>query len=447
MPSTQDFEHILDDSGVVGVEYDTLDDTVRVFVEMKKDESVVQTEKLIRNRIQHSKTDVLEVGVITPEIIMDDSIEAQGNRKTEHDPIVAGVSECNAKTTAATAGPIARVKGDEGKWREGPPSTVRLSNNHVYARSDKASFNEPILQPSPMDGGTPEDDSGKLVGKVPVDDGTTVDVAARTARPGEDSLKPHELDEPYGKSVYEGDYADFKGKLLTKTGRTTGVTTAEVIATDATVSVKYPEGQVTLKKQILTNTMSKGGDSGSPVFVDEKEQKYTGDIAGLLFAGSSKVTVLNRITQVEKELGVSVLPVKPPDEPPKDNPEEEPPSEETFEGYVEGVLISKYGEENVKRQHHFENGRIADFVVLNDETGNMQTWELENDAGSLINGMGQALFYRQSALHDFPAHGSCTPVLCFPEGEINEDERQIYERIGVRLREFALPAHVEVEGV
>lgn len=122
-------------------------------------------------------------------------------------------------------------------------------------------------------------------------------------------------------------------------------------------------------------------------------------------------------------------------------------TETSFEDYVEHQIAERVGEENVERQYYFENGRIADFLVFNERTDSMEVWELENDAGSLISGTGQVLFYRQSALDEYPDGGSCVPVLAFPEDHIDEKERGIYEAIGVQLREITVPDDVSTEGV
>lgn len=122
-------------------------------------------------------------------------------------------------------------------------------------------------------------------------------------------------------------------------------------------------------------------------------------------------------------------------------------TEATFEDYVEVLISDRVGKENVLRQHTFESGRTADFVVFDDDNDQIEAWELENDSLSLISGTGQSLFYRQAALQEFPDRGSAIAVLAFPAGHIDEDERQIYERIGVQLREIDVPDDVSIEGV
>lgn len=122
-------------------------------------------------------------------------------------------------------------------------------------------------------------------------------------------------------------------------------------------------------------------------------------------------------------------------------------TETTFEDYLEHQIAERVGKDNVLRQHTFENGRTADFVVFDEANDRMEAWELENDSLSLISGTGQSIFYRQACLQEWPDRGSAIAVLAFPEGHIDEDERDIYEAIGVQLREITVPDDVSTEGV
>lgn len=116
-------------------------------------------------------------------------------------------------------------------------------------------------------------------------------------------------------------------------------------------------------------------------------------------------------------------------------------SERAFEDHVEEQLVSHFSREQVHRQHRFPSGRIADFLVQT--SYGMLTWELENDSGSLVEGAGQALFYREAAEEEFPDNGSAIPVLCFPQNHIDEDERPILKDMGVVLREVEFSGNTE----
>ncbi len=173
---------------------------------------------------------------------------------------------------------------------------------------NKGEFGEPVIQPSPMDGGSmPDDKTGELRGYVTVEDGALVDVAARSVDPEQESPEYYKLDDSWPTSVRREDYRSLKGQTVTKSGRTTGVTQGDVKATGASVRVNYGEaGTITLRDQLIAGPMSKGGDSGSPVFLDS-----TGELVGLLFAGSARQTIFSKIAAVESELGVELLTEEP----------------------------------------------------------------------------------------------------------------------------------------
>lgn len=305
MHTTQDFEHVLDCENVVGVEYDESGDVVHVFVTEKIPEVELDEADVVANAIPDRQTKVEGVGEVSVQPAEEDMPEAQADRKQQHRPIPAGVSECNYNGTAATGGTFpARIDDlDAAEWaadaEEG--ERVRVSNNHVYARTNKASFGEPIVQPSRMDGGTPTSQVGGMHGYVPIEGGVTVDVAARTMH-DEDTDEVHNYDGASGGVMH--DYSDLKGQTLVKSGRTTGVTRGEVKATSASIRVAYggDVGVTTVRDQIITTDMSDGGDSGSPVFHD-----YSGSHVGLVFAGSDKVSVICKAANIENELGVTLM--------------------------------------------------------------------------------------------------------------------------------------------
>jgi hypothetical protein len=89
------------------------------------------------------------------------------------------------------------------------------------------------------------------------------------------------------------------GQLVVKVGRTTQVTIGRVLAVDATITVLYPAGTALYRHQIITTVMSAGGDSGSLLMTAPAL-----DAVGLLFAGSSVITIFNHISEVEVALGV-----------------------------------------------------------------------------------------------------------------------------------------------
>ncbi|WP_338044142.1 chymotrypsin family serine protease [Natronorubrum halophilum] len=187
--------------------------------------------------------------------------------------------------------------------------TKSFGYRNTYARSNAAALGEPILQPSPRDGGGDGDAVGELVGYVPIEDGVRVDVAARSVDRSRESASYFELEDSWPTGVRREGYEALRGETVTKTGRTTAITSATVEATSASVRVSYGEdhGPVLLREQLIAGPMSDGGDSGSPVFLED------GTLVGLLFAGSAEQTVCNRIATVEDELGVEICTHEPDD--------------------------------------------------------------------------------------------------------------------------------------
>lgn len=319
MPTTQDYEHLLECKNVIGVDYNEQENRVTVFVSRKLPPEELPPEDDVERRIEDAGEDVdLEVvdsgydedrDAFDALSVLETIPEAAEGREERHRPVPAGVSEINAKSTAATAGPYpARVEDPTAaNWSDDAAEgdLVRLSNNHVYGRANEADFGEPIVQPSPRDGGElPDDEVGELVGYVPIEDGVLVDVAARSTDPDRESAEPFELDPTWPTAIRRGGYEDLRGEALTKSGRTTGVTSADVEATGASVRVNFGDehGTVLLRDQLVAGPMSEGGDSGSPAFTDTE-----GELAGLLFAGSAEQTILNKVANVETELGVRLL--------------------------------------------------------------------------------------------------------------------------------------------
>jgi hypothetical protein len=95
------------------------------------------------------------------------------------------------------------------------------------------------------------------------------------------------------------------GMTVRKMGRTTGFTQSTVTLLNATITVAYntTSGPRTARfvDQVFTTAMSQGGDSGS-LIVDGVEDKGV----GLLFAGSSQVTVFTPIERVLNSLNVMI---------------------------------------------------------------------------------------------------------------------------------------------
>lgn len=451
--------------------------------------------------------DVAALG-INEEMGLHDDIQAQSAEHTgRHRPVSGGLSEGLAHSQAGgTGGPfpaeVTDLDAPDARWNESIDEgmRIRVSNAHVYCSDNPQApaVNKPdgqrqVAQPAPIDARSGAADTeniiGNVVGAVPIQDGTRADCAARTSttdipEPGSvDSDEYHNLADEYGQEVRR-DYSNIAEEALVKSGRTTGVLRGDVRATSASVRVRYGSGEddrILLRDQIITDHMSEPGDSGSAVFDDA-----SGALVGLLFAGSQSVTLCNKITNVENALGVEFLPADrdagedgdeggsgngsdgdsgdgsggdtgDSDQPDdgsgdggEDDEDDDPDvgSEASFEDYVEELLIDEYGADNVERQYYLDKSeRYADFLVFDESNNRIEGWELENTAGSVISGSGQAIYYAQEAMMEFPDSGTAVPVLCVPDGHIDPRERHVIEQMGVTVREITTPESVSLQGV
>lgn len=240
-------------------------------------------------------------------------------------PAPGGVSIGHFEITAGTLGCLVRKNGQ----------LYILSNNHVLANSNDASIGDPILQPGPYDGGTnPADLIAELSefipirysqsqSQCPIANGIAETLNVLAAATGSSSrlqavtvqseknlvdaalarpLNPQSLqNEILNIGTIEGTAEGKLGMAIKKSGRTTGFTTGEIRQVDVTVNVNYGGDRVAqFSDQLLAGAMSQGGDSGSTVLNDKN------NLVGLLFAGSTETTVINRIQNVFALLGVSL---------------------------------------------------------------------------------------------------------------------------------------------
>ena len=205
-----------------------------------------------------------------------------------------------------------------------------LSNNHVYALEGDGEVNvDRILQPGRVDmtdqacGSDNEIGSsviGTLSAFVPIEfsrnASNKVDAAVASVDSGDfDRDGTIELavgnatpSDGYGtpkSTIYVVSDQDVDVLAVQKYGRTTALTDGVVTAIAASVIVRYDAGQARFDGQIIiegTNgSFSAGGDSGSLVVVTG-----TNDPVGLLFAGSSSITIANPIDDVLSELATEL---------------------------------------------------------------------------------------------------------------------------------------------
>jgi hypothetical protein len=189
-----------------------------------------------------------------------------------------------------------------------PPRYYILSNNHVLADSNNASLGDPILQPGPFDGGVdPTDRIAQLSRFVPItfDPPVPRDQHINLVDAAIAEGQFHDLDREIFWAGYVRGWRRRAnvtvGTTVQKTGRTTNYTTGRITAVNATIDVGFGGGRVArFIDQIVTTSISAGGDSGSLVITLDNVA------VGLLFAGSSIATIVNQIENVRSLLRVEV---------------------------------------------------------------------------------------------------------------------------------------------
>jgi len=252
---------------------------VKVYVIEKVSSEGVASEALVPHDVQGVATDVEGVG------------EIEALRFTSrYRPAQSGVSVGHPRVTAGTLGALVVARN----------RLCILSNNHVLANSNNARRGDPILQPGHYDGGRyPRDLIARLLDFISIDfsgrctnlvDAAVAYTSSRLVRPFEMcGWRPK-------RSIIS---APLPGLSVKKCGRTTQFTRGRVSAIRATVRVRYGSRIACFRDQVLIGPggFSAGGDSGSLIVSDTTNRPV-----GLLFAGSSKVTVANRIYWVLRML-------------------------------------------------------------------------------------------------------------------------------------------------
>ena len=259
---------------------------IKVYVEKKLPQKELSAEEIVAETVDKIKTDVQEVGLIEALPYKNGIRPARPGYSIGHYKITAGTFGCLVRDTCY------------------PCRIHILSNNHVLANSNVVNIGNPILQPGRADGGTyPADMIARLSRFIPIRFNNPALynlVDAAIAQPADHR---NVIASVVALGIPKGTVEAILGMSVVKSGRTTQTTAGKVIGVDVTVSVGYGGGRVAhFRNQVLTTNMSQGGDSGS-LLMRRADQKAT----GLLFAGSSKVTVHNNIANVLIALGVEIV--------------------------------------------------------------------------------------------------------------------------------------------
>lgn len=299
----------------------TEDLSLKVLVEDKLPIAALSAKDLIPKQVDGVLTDVQPVG----------KIYAFQNPVSRHRPAFPGISIGHYAITAGTFGAV--VRDAQSNQR------LILSNNHVLANSNGAAKGDAILQPGRADGGKdPQDVIAYLERFVKIqwkggggngDDDDKCPIAAffqsllnmfASASGSKTRLKQVKLAavnlvdaavaRPVNNDIIKDDIMKIGqvagtrqaevGLKVRKSGRSTGYTEGTIHTLDATIEVGYGNTIAVFEQQILTNDMSDPGDSGSLIVSEDNKA------VGLLFAGSTSVTVINPIAAVLSLLNITI---------------------------------------------------------------------------------------------------------------------------------------------
>lgn len=229
-------------------------------------------------------TDIVELGTIKP-----------GANATKN-PVQPGFSIGHIHVSAGTLGAIVTDGKDQ----------YILSNSHILANSGKGKKGDPVIYPARADGGkNPADLVGHLHAFEPfVTGGSMVNfVDCAIAKPIEGKLAQITAaikDIGFPKGIIKAK----RGMHVVKVGRTTGKTESVVKDVHFRFLLTYEDGvgDVGYIDQVLCDTFTDGGDSGSLVI-----DKESGCAISLHFAFAPAGSVSNPIDKVLKTLGVTLV--------------------------------------------------------------------------------------------------------------------------------------------
>jgi hypothetical protein len=232
-------------------------------------------------------------------------IDAQPHRFRARPQAPAGASVGHPRITAGTIGALVT-----GRSAPRDKRMLILSNNHVLANVNDAGFGDPIIQPGPTDGGvSPADQVGVLDRFVTINFDKPNYVDAATAWCWPDRVRRDHVFLSGGSPQYfqmgSTPIVPVLEMAVTKSGRTTQVTTGRITGIGGTVNVNYAGGRTAHFQDVISITghsgfFSQGGDSGSVIMTNNAERRPV----GLLFAGGGGTTFACRIERVLDALDI-----------------------------------------------------------------------------------------------------------------------------------------------
>ena len=276
---------------------------IRFYVERKVAARAIPEELRLPEMIDGIVTDVIEAGRfrVRPATTPVEATPIQRQRRRPAQPgCSVGFRFLGGRADLLMAGTFGALVEAGGAW-------CILSNNHVLANENDLPIGSLIYQPGPLDGGDSADKIAELTRFVPIErDGPNAVDCAIAAVLDQETVRPAFLPRVGRLAGPEPTEATINLRVH-KVGRTTGYTTGTVFDDNADVKVAYEMGAVIFEDQVVIRSDDRGpfsepGDSGS-VIVDRDTRLPT----ALLFAGSSRFTIANRLAVVLDQLDARVI--------------------------------------------------------------------------------------------------------------------------------------------
>lgn len=320
---------LLEKKGVIGVGIGykeikgkvTKKECLVVYVDKKVPITKLDINDVIPATIEHKITDVKEIGKVKA-LYCHIRTTFTPKRTDRWRPAPGGVSIGHESITAGTLG--MKIDASDGSYI--------LSNNHVLANSNDAIVGDIIYQPGVYDQPlSKENEIGVLFdfisiyfenneckvvkGILKVLNTLAKLVKSRYRFKADKRVIYNRVDAALCRPFNEDDvlydilevgipngYAEAQlNDSVLKSGRTTGLTKGIVIDTNATIKVNYgPNKDALFENQIITTAKSASGDSGSILVRDTNVKP----VVGLLFAGSTEISVCNHIKNVQEALNI-----------------------------------------------------------------------------------------------------------------------------------------------
>lgn len=223
-------------------------------------------------------------------------------RTEYHRPIMGGDSISHPKISAGTLASLV--------YDATTKQPLMLSNNHILGASSSYSnqtaykgdiIYAPGCWDSPGNICDPTYQIGKLERFVPFNEKELNFVDAAVALPDSNYSVSDEI---RGLGKLTGHKKAEEGMSVSKSARTTGITSGRIMDVNATLETEYSANQkYTFTDVIVTGHMADSGDSGGAL-LESGSNKMT----GMLFAGSDDITCFNKIENIMNSLNILTTP-------------------------------------------------------------------------------------------------------------------------------------------